>query len=330
MNQQVTNFNNLGLAMAIWLAHDDYSDGGDEHPGKDVISATALLKPVRQLVLSHRLPPQERVVDLTDLIPSVVGRAIHDSIENAWKTGYAKAMRKLGMPKKLIERVKINPETVEEGDVPVYLEQRFFREIGGIIVSGKFDQIINGEINDTKTTSVYTYTNNTKEEDYRLQGSIYRWINPDKVTSDQMRIQHVFTDWSRRDAKIQKNYPPHRVVEKVIQLMTLDETEAWIRGRIREIVRNQDLPEPEIVRCSEKDLWRSEPFYKYYSDPAKAAAGGRSTKNFDTYAEAALHQSQAGKGVVITVPGKVKACSYCAAFELCTQKDEYGDDHERA
>jgi len=334
MNQQITNFNNLSLAMAVWLAHDDYDNGSEEHPGRDVISVTSLLKPTRQLVLSHRLPPSERVVDLVDLIPSVLGRAIHNSIEDAWTKGYASAMRKLGMPKRLIEKVRINPTDADRAAdpdiVPIYLEQRYFREIDGIIISGKFDQIINGEVNDTKTTSVYTYMHNTKEEDYRLQGSLYRWINPEKVTSDQMRVQHVFTDWQRSASRIQKNYPPHRVVEKVIQLLSIEETEAWIRAKIREIVRNQDLPEPEIVRCSEKDLWRSDPVYKYYADPAKAAEGGRSTKNFDTYAEAATHQSQAGKGVVITVPGKVRACTYCPGFELCSQKDEYGDDHERS
>lgn len=334
MNVQITNTNNLSLAMAVWLAHEDYTDGSDEHPGKDVISVTTLLKPVRQLVLSHRLPPQERIVDLVDLIPSVLGRAIHNSIEDAWRQGYHQAMRKLGMPKKLIEKVRINPQDHElqadPGIVPIYLEQRYFREIDGIIISGKFDQIINGELNDTKTTSVYTYMHNTKEEDYRLQGSLYRWINPEKVTSDQIRIQHVFTDWQRSASRTQKNYPPHRVVEKVIQLLTLEETEAWIRARIREIIRNQDLPEPEIVRCSEKDLWRSDPVYKYYPDAKKAQEGGRSTKNFDDLAEANMHLNQMGKGVVITVPGVVRACSYCPAFELCSQRLEYEQDHERS
>lgn len=52
-------------------------------------------------------------LDVTDLIPSRLGTAIHDSIEAAWKKGYAKAMLRLGYPKKLIARIRINPSDAE-------------------------------------------------------------------------------------------------------------------------------------------------------------------------------------------------------------------------
>jgi hypothetical protein len=32
---------------------------------------------------------------------------------------------------------------------------------------------------------------------------------------------------------------------------------------------------------------------------------------------------KAGKGVIKTVPGEVKACEYCPAFTICKQKDSY-------
>ena len=323
--QQYTNTTGISLAMAVWLAHDDYSDGAENHPGKDVISATSLLKPIRQLVLGSRIPAQDREVDIKDLVSSTFGTAVHDSIEHAWKKGYVSAMRKLGYPEKMISRVRINPETVEPDDLPVYLEQRFYREVPGtnVIVSGKFDQIINGEVNDTKTTSVYTYINRTKEEDYRLQGSIYRWINPEKITSDLMRIQHVFTDWQSSQAKINPDYPQNKLVEFTVSLMSLEETEAWIKTRIRQISAAQDLPQEQLVRCSDKELWKSDPVYKYYSNPETAKEGGRATKNFPNYPAAASHLSKQGKGTVVTVPGQVKACNYCAAKPICTQAREY-------
>lgn len=326
---KLTNINNLGLAMAVWLAHDTYSDGSSQFPGKDLISATSLLKPTRQLVLANRVPPQERSVDVADMISSRLGHAIHDSVEQAWRTGYQESMRRLGYPQKVIDRVRINPQDHElkDGILPVYLEQRYYREINidgyQVIISGQFDQIIDGEINDTKSTSVYAYMNRSKEKDYQLQGSIYRWINPEKVTSDIIRIQHVFTDWQRVKARTDPNYPQQRVVEFKVKLLSLQETENWIRSKIKEIAANQDLPEPEIARCSDKDLWKSDPVYKYYSDPAKAKEGGRATKIFPNYPAAASHCSKMGKGVVVTVPGQVKACGYCPAFTICTQKDEY-------
>lgn len=330
---RLTNLNGLGLSMAVWLAHDEYSSGAEEHPGEDLISATSLLKPTRQLVLGARVPDGESPVDVIDLVPATLGHAIHDSIEHAWKKGYRQAMGRLGYPRKMIDKVRINPtdEEAANGDIlPVYLEQRFYRpiEIDGhrILISGKFDQIINGELNDTKTTSVYTYINRSKEEDYAIQGSIYRWINPGKVTSDVMRIQHVFTDWQPSQARINKDYPQSRVLEFTVRLMSERETEAWIRAKIRDILANQDLPEPEIVHCTDKELWMSDPVFKFYSDPEKASAGGRSTKNFPNYPAAVAHQNKQGKGVIVTVPGKPKACGYCRAFPICTQKDSYDHD----
>lgn len=329
MQQQLTNNNGFSLAMAVWLAHDTYTSGVEEHPGKSLISATSLLKSTRQFILSNRVPVEERILDVADLIPSRFGHAIHDSMEMAWREGHAVAMRKLGYPQKIIDRVVINPDTVQDGDFPVYLEQRFFRPINvdghEIIISGKFDQIINGELNDTKTTSVYAYLNGSKEDDYRIQGSIYRWINPDKVTNDIMKIQHVFTDWQRSQSKSNPNYPPHRVLEFSVELWNTQETEHWIRNKIREILANQNLPEPEITRCSDKELWKSDPVWKYYANPETAKTGGRATKNFPNRPAAMLHMQKAGKGTVIEVPGQVKACGYCPAFDICSQKDEY--DH---
>jgi hypothetical protein len=328
---RLTNNQGFGLAMAVWLAHDEYQNGQDEFPGENVISATGLLKPLRQIILTPRVPANEAIPDLSDFVASRFGHAIHDSVEHAWKTGYVEAMRKLGYPQKMINRVKINPETVEDGDMPVYLEQRYFRriEVNGvkIVISGKFDQIINGEVNDIKTTSAYSFVSGSKDEDYRLQGSIYRWINPNKIHSDYIRIQHVFTDWQRMQAKINPAYPQNRILEKRVELMPLDQTEQWIRAKIIEIIRNQDLEEPELPFCTDKELWKTDPVFKFYSDPAKAAEGGRATKNFDTRAEAMNHlASKGGKGAVLEVPGKVRACSYCPVFSICSQKDRYSHD----
>lgn len=324
-----TNTADIGLAMAVWLAHDEYSNGANEHPGQNVISATGLLKPVRQLILGNRVPAADRTPDVSDFIASRLGHAIHDSIEHAWTFGYAHALELLGYPRKMIEKVRINPtdEELFDGCIPIYTEQRFFREINvdgyPIVISGKFDQIIAGELNDTKTTSAYTWINNSKSVDYQIQGSIYRWINPQKVTSDVMRIQHFFTDWQRSQTKSNPNYPKSRLVEAKIQLMSLADTELWLRTRIREIMANQNLDEPDLVRCSDKDLWMSDPVFKFYSDPAKAAEGGRATKNFPNAAAAMMHRNKMGKGVVVTVPSQPKACQYCAGFDLCSQQKEY-------
>jgi hypothetical protein len=327
MKATIKNQNGMSLAAAVWLAHDTYDNGASAAPEQDTISVTTLLKPTRAFILAQQVDPNDesQMLDVTDMIPSRLGHAIHDSIEDAWRNGYRNSMAKLGYPQKAIDAVRINPETDDGTIFPVYLEQRFFREIDGVIISGKFDQIINGDLVDTKSTSVWAYMNGSKLEDYILQLSIYRWINPDKVTSDVAYIQHVFTDWQRNQVGTNPNYPKYRVTEIKVELMTIGQTERWIRTKLADIRKNGPLKQEFMVRCTDKELWKSEPQYKYYADPAKAELGGRSTKNFDSFHAADKHRKDAGKGVVVTKPGEVKACPYCKAFSVCEQKDEYFD-----
>ena len=329
MNPHLTNNQGLSLAMAVWLAHDEYTNGAEEFQDDDVMSVTSLIKPTRQIVLGPRVPITEQKTDVMDLFGVRHGHALHNDIENAWTDGYSVAMQRLGYPQKVIDKVRINPadEDLSDEIIPVYLEQRRFRKIKvdgyEIILSGKFDQIIDGELNDTKKTTVYTHINGTKVEDYRIQGSMYRWLNMDQVTSDTMKIQHIFSDWKKGESMRTKGYPPTPVHEFSVDLWSESETETWIKNKIREVIANQGLDDEDMIRCSDKDLWRSDPKYKYYADAAKASLGGRSTRNFTDYAAAALHCSTEGKGVVVTIPGQVKACGYCKAKPICLQTLEY-------
>lgn len=325
-SNHITNNGGLSLAMAVWLATDPYTGITDDAPEGEMISVTTLMKPTRQFVLSQRVPPSESQLDVLDLISARLGHAIHSSVEEAWMHHYTSAMKKLGYPQRVIDSIRINPAVEEPDTIPVYLEQRSYREIDGVILSGQLDQIIHGELNDTKTTSVWSYIGTNKDEDYIIQLSCYRWLNPDKVTSDIGRIQHVFTDWQRMMSKQNPKYPPHRVVENSFQLMSLRETESWIRSKLKEIRANVNLDQNHIVRCTPKELWISDPQYKYYADASKTS--GRSTKNFDDKAQALTHCATAGKGTVITVPGEPKACGYCAAFPICDQRKEMIPDDQ--
>lgn len=316
-----TNKHDIGLPLAVWLA----ADGYDFTPNEYAISVTSLLKPIRQTILGRRLTPEtQETPDVSDMIAARLGHSLHDGIERAWKYDYKAALKKLGYPDKTVEMIEINPETAKNSHIPVYLEQRAERECMGYTISGKFDMILDGGINDFKSTSAYTWIHDTKREDYIIQGSCYRWLNPEKVTRDEMAIQFIFTDWSKAQSKANPNYPQQRVVSQKYPLWSLEKTENWIKERITLLERSKALPESELPMCTDKELWRGDTLYKYFSDPSKTT--GRSTKNFTDKLQANLFMREKGKGVVIEVPGKVKACSYCAAFPICSQKDAY--DHE--
>lgn len=319
---RLTNIHGISLPLAVWLLHDDY----DYIDDPKYISATSLLKSTRQLVLARRVEQSERELDISAFLASRMGSAMHDSIEKAWRVSGAKAMKKLGYPDKISENIVINPTEEQlrasNSIIPIWIEQRAFKELDGYKIGGKFDMIIDGRLFDTKTTSVYSYLLGRKDDDYAMQGAIYRWLNPELVTSDHIYIQFIFTDWQKARARNDPNYPQTKALEYPVELPSLKETEDFIRAKLKELEKYWNAPDEEIPHCTDKELWRSDPVWKYYADANKT--NGRSTKNFDNKADAhAFMASKGGKGVVLEIPGEVKACEFCPAFSVCKQKDNY-------
>lgn len=313
--RKYTNEASLPLSMAVFLATDNY----DYEEG--VISATTLIKPLRQTVLAARVPKGNDLVDVRQLVKSRMGNAIHDGIEHSWKDNYMGAMKALGYPQRVIDRVKINPDpkTLGPDDIPVYLEQRARKQVGKYTVSGKFDFLAEGRIEDFKSTSTFSWVSGTKDQDYILQGSIYRWLNPEIVTQDTMAIQFIFTDWQAMRAKTDDKYPSQQVMEKRYTLMSLPVIDSWIRQRLDRLDALWDLPQEALPECDDRELWRKETVYKYYKDPSKRT---RSTKNFSDPQDAYQRLAKdGGTGIVIEQPGEVVACKFCPAFSVCHQKD---------
>ena len=311
---------NIDLPLAVFLAHDSYVKAFSD---QESYSVTTLLKPIRKTILASRIQQgQENLVDIRLNLPSRIGQAIHLGLELAWTTGADRALEALGVPRKVRESIKVNPDpaTLQPGDMPIYTEQRSHREVNGAIIHGQFDLVWMGEVQDLKTTTTFLYRNDTNTESYRKQGSVYRWLNPGIVTKDTMTVHYILKDWSATRALNDPSYPASPTFSKQIPLMTLPETEAWVRSQVETLRRNWNVPEPQLPKCSDQDLWRSDPQFKYYSN----ASNTRATKNFDSLAEAQLYMlEKGGKGVIKEVMGEVRACATCPCFSLCTQKDAY-------
>lgn len=322
MPAQYANVGNVPLALAVFLASDYYDHSSDP----DEISATTLLKPLRQIILPSRLAPGEGLPDLGGMMNNRMGAAIHDGIEKAWTTNHVRAMQALGYPQRVIERVVINPpvDTDLTDLIPIYLEQRLKRRLGKWVITGKFDFIGEGRVADFKSTSVWTFKNQVNSTKYTQQGSIYRWLDSKKITQDEMDIHYIFTDWKAGMQRADPGYPPNRFHRQVFPLLSLNETEAFIKRKLALIEQFWDAPEEEIPACDDEELWRSEPVFKYYKNPDNATKpGSRSTKNFDTLHDARVRQVEDGNvGAIKEVLGQVTACKYCPGFGACTQKDD--------
>lgn len=330
---RITNELDISLLLAVWLIDDnyDYTSGAaaSAEAEKPYISVTTLMRPLKQIILAGRVPVEKVNEDVADYVARGLGNSIHDGIEKAWTHNYQRNLAKLGVPQQVIDRVRVNPtdeERVAMPDmIPVYLEQRGFREFGGYVIGGKFDAVAEGHVEDNKSTSAYGWVFGTRDEENQLQGSLYRWIDAvreiPRITEDFMRVNYIFTDWQKVLARSNPDYPQKRVEYKDIPLLSLADTELFVRAKLAAIKANKDKPEAEIPECTDEELWRSDPAFKYYANPAKT--DGRSTKNFKSLAEANKYMAEQGKGVVKTVPGEVKRCGFCAAAPICQQRLRY-------
>ena len=323
---KITNKHNISLSLAVWLLYDEY----DYVNEPNYISVTTLMKPLRHIILPRRIPRELVETDVSDFIARALGHSLHDSIEKSWVKSFRRGLALLGYPEAVIDRVRINP-TPEElaatpNIIPIYLEQRAKKTVTvngkTWTVGGKFDMVAEGIVHDNKSTSAYTWVYGGRDEEHQQQGSLYRWLNPDKITEDFIRINYIFTDWQKSQAKQNPNYPQKRVESKDIVLLSEAEVQRWVEWKLQLVMKYWDAPERDIPNCTDEELWMSDPKFKYFADPAKTS--GRSTKNFDSLLEANAFKAEKGnKGIIITVPGEPKRCDYCDAFPICTQKDKY-------
>ena len=102
---KITNNHDVSLALAVWLLHDEY----DYVDNPKYLSATTLLKPIKQIVMKHRVDFSDQSIDVMDFVSTSMGTGLHDSIEKAWKLGHKTALKKLGYPQRVIDAVVINP-----------------------------------------------------------------------------------------------------------------------------------------------------------------------------------------------------------------------------
>ena len=322
---KITNEHDVSLALAVWLLYDEY----DYVDNPKYLSATTLLKPLKQIVMKHRVDFSNESIDVMDFAQASMGTGLHDSIEKAWKLGHKSALKKLGYPDRVVNAVVINP-TKEDFDknpdlIPVYIERRGTKNLRGWLIGGKFDIVTEGLLQDFKSTSTYSWVAGSRDDEHKMQGSIYRWIHDDVITEDVIRINYIFTDFVKYMAANNPKYPARRIMHKDIPLLSYERTEAWLNEKLQLIEKYWDAPESEIPECTDEELWRTEPQFKYFSDPTKVdVPGARSTKNFDDMISARKFMAEkGGKGAIKVVEGQVKRCEYCTVAPICKQRERY-------
>jgi hypothetical protein len=286
---RITNKYNLPQPVVDYAR---YVSGLYDGPSTEdsAISVTTLIKPLRMLLLRDKLDYSNIEKDVTEILATSNGSAIHKMFSEAMlKSGHRSEERITG---------SLNVDG-----------QRIY-------ISGSSDLIIDGQLFDLKTTSVYRYLSNDIE-DYKLQLSIYRWLF--EVRNPIGIILFSFTDWSSSKARSDTQYPQTRWAHKEINLYTGYEVVRYIINKIRayrEHKENDTLP-----LCTDEELWKNPTTYKVYkSVGAKTAIRGGA--NFTSFDEANRFMIEKGAAEVRCIDSKAKRCNYCEYTSVCTQYSE--------
>lgn len=305
-DKYLTNEKHHPLPLAVWLANDTY----DYDDRENTISTTTLLKPIRQIVLARQNKDNLKIQDVDNLINVSMGSALHDSVEQAWKDRdkAIKTMIQLGISE--LHATKIFDETK--------FEDRLEKQVGDWIVTGKYDIVSQGAVGDVKSSSVYGYLLGSSDWQYKMQMSIYRWLDPELITEDIGTNFYIFTDWSRVKALQDKQYPQSRIQTKTHVLESVETVDRFIKQKLTLI--DKYLPifdQDKIPECTPEELWQDPDKYAYYKNPSAK----RATALFDDYNEAADRMIKDGNvGRIEHREGLAKACQYCNVANLCEQR----------
>ena len=203
---------------------------------------------------------------------------------------------------------------------PIYTELRSEKELLGWIITGQFDICLDGQVQDMKNEKAYSHIKQSNTSKHILQMSIYKWLNPDIITEPTGLLLNIVSDWNIAAARKDKTYPQQKVFGKEVLLKTDAEISSWLTHKLTQINSLIEASEADIPACTDGDLWRDGPAFKYYKDPAKTS---RSTKNFTSYTEARNRLVTDGSvGVIREVPALAKRCNYCPAYSICNQRKQ--------
>jgi len=140
----------------------------------------------------------------------------------------------------------------------VMTEEIMHVDIKGWMLKGQFDrlEIDKRKLIDFKKVSVWSYANKYESEQHNLQQNIYRWMI--KKTFDIDVAQSVlirwYRDWQKSKAATMpsSSYPPQRVQEVEVPLMSYREIEEYVSERI-DLHQRVEREGPESYQCTPQE-----------------------------------------------------------------------------
>lgn len=279
----------------------------DYKPKDKQYSATTILNPTRQIILSRRYGDQI-TQDVSNMIWMLFGTALHSILENAKEEDY-----------------QFKEEYLKQ-DLGILDES-----LKGYTLSGKADllDVLKKRMTDYKTTSVFKIQKKDYE-DWRNQLLIYSWLFI-KIgfEVDNAEIIALLKDWSSTKAKVDKSYPQLQVQRVPFKFTKKDfeRIEEFIINKFKEIKYCEQLPDEKLPMCTEEERWNTGMTYA-----VKKKKNKRADRVYDDLKQAEEHLERVGdKEYEIEYrEGTDKRClEYCSCCMFCPYyKSKYLNSEE--
>ena len=268
MTPTITNKHGLPEALVKAVQNDPYTGGGD-------ISVTKLIDSPqrRQLWRQHEADIEE---DVSERIWSLLGQAVHHILERA--------------------------------GTDTMVEERLYAEVDGWTLSGQFDRLhlASKTLSDYKVTTTYKAKG---DDNWTRQLNVLRWLAfQNGLIVDHLEIVAIFRDFRKSEVDRNPEYPQQAVKVIPVSVWPLDETEAYIRERVRL---------HQLAQTGMADVWCSDEERWYTGDKwALVKPGGkRALRVLDEKPD------EVPEGLVLEHrPGIYRRCEqYCEVAKWCSQ-----------
>ena len=292
----ITNKSNLPEALVKLISPNKHNE-----PGK--LSATTLLKGVREIILTDR-HWDEMTDDVSDRIWAIFGTSVH-------------AMLKQEAPEEFTEE---------------YLEFRFGGPLENFFLTGQVDNynMATGIITDYKTASVWKWKFNDFR-DWDIQGLIYAWLlRQNGFLVKGIRFVAFLKDFSERDAQRDDGYPQSPAMIHETPMSYYDHLPGTAEGGIADYILARfyqykdsvTKTDEELPDCTDLETWAKPAKWAVMKDGRKSAL---KVCNTEEEAQQVVNDLGDQKGISIQYrPGERLKCErYCLAAPFCNTYKKY-------
>lgn len=260
----------------------------DKHNKDGCISATTLLKGVKEILLTER-HWDELADDVSDRLWALFGTAVHKLLEEA------------------------NPNAFTEE----HFEKLIETENGSVTVTGQVDlyDMENKIVTDYKTASVWKVVFKSFD-DWKRQGEIYAWLMKENgLEVKKCRFIAMMRDWSVGEAERKPDYPQSQVhiFEFDIGEKELEEGKRLAYEKANAVLQAIKLSDDEVPPCSSEERWEKDTTWAVKKEGRKTAL-----KVCDTQKDAEEYLKGVDKGFIEERKGECGKCKrYCICKDFC-------------